>query len=173
MYDLPEPPATTGQADRNTVINQRADQLLAALNGAIEREKQTPTSVRVDDPTIPSFKDGPRVGDTPPVDQPGRPAMSGKATDASAMMIAGGFLSLCIGGAVSMVMYFSGKADPTVIISLCAGPPATFIALKSLIKGAHRAAMPEVHNHHYNGPVQQRNSTTNTRAVWSKTINKH
>lgn len=172
MYDLPERPAMTGQADRNTVINQRADQLLAALNTAVAGEKQTPTAIRVEDPSIPSYKDGPRVGDAPPVDQPGRPPMSSRATDASVMMIAGGFLSLCLGAAVSGVLYFSGNANETVVIALCTGPPATFLALKSLVKGVKRAVMPDVHNHHYNGPVRQEHHTTNTKSVWNKTINK-
>src|ERR1044072_6118336 len=29
-----------------------------------------PTAVRIDDPAIPSYKDGPRAGDTPPLPQP-------------------------------------------------------------------------------------------------------
>ncbi|MGW4603713.1 hypothetical protein ACWENS_10630 [Streptomyces sp. NPDC004532] len=124
-----------------------------------------PTSYRDTTPT-------PTIGTSPPVAQPGRPPMSQKATDASAMMIAGGFLSLCLGGAVSMVLYFTSKADPTVIVSLCAAPPAAFIALKGLVKGLKSAAMPDIHNHHYSGPVTQTNRTTNTRAVWSKTVNK-
>lgn len=172
MYDLPEPPATTGQADRNTLINQRADQLLAAINAAVEREKQPPTSVRVEDPAIPSFKDGPRVGDTPHVDQPGRPSMSPGATDASVMMIAGGFLSVCLGAAISGVLYFSHGANETVVITLCAAPPAAFLSFGALVKKVKKAAVPDVHNHVHNAPEYHETRIDQRKAVIQKNIDK-
>ncbi|KAB1146912.1 hypothetical protein F7R91_14620 [Streptomyces luteolifulvus] len=125
---------------------------------------QTPASYRDTTPV-------PRYGPTPPVQQPGIPAMSERATDASVMMIAGGFLSLCLGAAASAVLYFSGTANETVVIAICAGPPATFLALKSLVKGVKKAAMPEIHNHTYNGTVHQRHTHSSTRGVWVKTNN--
>ncbi|MEY9995871.1 hypothetical protein ABIE67_007903 [Streptomyces sp. V4I8] len=156
MTVLPEPPAApaAGQAH----IDDNARRLLAA----VEEAMQTPTSYRDDTPV-------PRYGDTLPVQQPGRPAMSEKATDASVMMIAGGFLSLCLGAAISGVLYFSGTANETVVITVCAAPPVTFLALKSLIKGVKRA--PEIHNHHYSGPVHQQHTETHSRSIWNKNTN--
>lgn len=171
MLNLPEPKPTAsaaGQATPTAADRDTIRRLFAALD---EVAAEKPTAVRVDDPAIPSFKDGPRVGDTPPVDQPGRAAMSSKATDASVMMIAGGFLSLCLGGAVSAVLYFSGTANETVILYMAAGPPVTFLALKGLVKGVKRAAVPDVHINNYNGPVRQEHRTTNSRSIWTKNIN--
>ncbi|MFJ9662855.1 hypothetical protein ACIRPR_33510 [Streptomyces griseoflavus] len=135
----------------------RAQQLIAAVNEALE----TPTAYRDDTPL-------PVVGDTPPVAQPGRPPMSQKATDDSVRMISAGFLTLCAGGAVSGVLYFSGQADPTVIGLMAATPvgiAVPILALSSLVKRAKNAA-PDVHHHHYAGHVDQR--TVNARGVWAK-----
>lgn len=160
MTVLPEPKPTAPAAGQ-AHIDDSARKLLAA----VEEAMRTPTSYRDDTPV-------PRYGDTPPVQQPGRAAMSERATDASVMMIAGGFLSLCLGAAVSAVLYFSGTANQTVVIAVCAAPPFTFLALKSLIKGVKRAAMPQIHNHTYSGDVYQQRSETHSRSVWNKTINK-
>lgn len=161
MTVLPEPTPTAPAAGQ-AHIDDNARKLLAA----VEEAMQTPTSYRDDTPV-------PRYGDSPPVDQPGRPAMSSKATDASVMMIAGGFLSLCLGAAISGVLYFSGKADQTVVISLCVGPPIAFLALKSLIKGVKQAVAPDVHHHHYSGPVHQQHTHSSTRGVWARTDNRN
>lgn len=160
MYDLPEPKPTAPAAGQARLDDQ-AQQLVAA----VEEAMRTPTSYRDNSPV-------PQIGSAPPVDQPGRPSMSPRATDASVMMIAGGFLSLCLGAAVSAVLHFSGTANETVVIALCAGPPAAFLAAKSLIKGFKQAMPDEIHNH-YSGPVHQdqRNVHTSTRGVWAKTNN--
>jgi hypothetical protein len=160
MTDLPEPPTApvAGQAANTSPLTDSVIQ--AAVNDVIRQ-----TNYRDDTPV-------PQYGDTPPVDQPGRPAMSERATDASVMMIAGGFLSLCLGAAISGVMYFSGTANETVVITVCAAPPATFLALKSLIKGVKRATVPEVHNHIHSGPAFHEHHTDNRRSLTSKTINK-
>lgn len=172
MYDLPEPGPTAAAAGQATPTNDDRDTIRRLFAALDEVAAEKPTAVRVEDPSIPSYKDGPRVGDAPPVDQPGRPAMSSRATDASVMMIAGGFLSICLGAAVSGVLYFSGKADQTVVIALCAGPPVTFLALKSLVKGVKRAVVPDVHNHTYTGPVHQQQHTDQRRSVWQKNTNR-
>ncbi|MGW2223820.1 hypothetical protein [Streptomyces formicae] len=114
----------------------------------------------------------PAIGDAPPVEQPGRPAMSQKATDASVMMIAGGFLSLCVGGAGSALLYFSGTADPVVVGLLTAAPPAAFLSVRALVRGFRQAAPPEIHNH-YDGTVyqDQRHVHSSTRGMWAKTNN--
>jgi hypothetical protein len=125
-----------------------------------------------------SYRDAspvPVIGSAPPIPQPGRPPMSEKATDASVMMTAAGFLSLCLGGAVSAVLHYSGGANETVVICLCAAPPATLLALGRLLRRAKEVveAAPVEQHHHYSGPVHQDQRTTHssTRGVWAKTNN--
>lgn len=173
MSDRTPTAPAAGQATPTEADRDRIRRLVAAVD---EIGIEKPTAVRVDDPSIPSFKDGPRVGDAPPVDQPGRPSMSPKASDASALMVAGGFFSLCLGAAISGVLYFSHGANEAVVITLCAAPPAAFLSLGALLKRAKQAAEaapPEIHNH-YNGPVTQDQRTTQSRntGVWVKNDNR-
>lgn len=110
----------------------------------------------------------PEVGSSPPVAQPGRPPMSGRAADASVMMITGGFLSLCLGAAVSGVLYFSGGANPVVVSLICAGPPLAFLSIRGVIKSLKQALPDEIH-HHYEGTVyQDHHETTNNNRWWGK-----
>lgn len=118
-----------------------------------------------------SYRDptpAPPIGNTPPVAQPGRPPMSQKATDASALMLAAGVASLPIGGSVSLILYTLGHVDP-VVLGIAAGAPAALaLALSRLLKAAGQAAPPEIHNH-YNAPVQQHSQTvTNENKLWGK-----
>lgn len=162
MTVLPEPPAApaAGQATPTEADRERIRRLVAAVD-----EIGTPTRYRDDTPI-------PKTGTAPPVEQPGRPGMSKGATDASVMMIAGGFLSLCLGAAVSGVLYFSQGANETVVITLCAAPPAAFIALGALVKKFKQAAPDEIHNH-YTGPVHQdqRNVQNKNVGAWIKNTN--
>jgi len=170
MTVLPEPKPTAlaaGQATPTDADRDTIRRLFAALD---EVTAEKPTAVRVEDPSIPSFKDGPRIGDTPPVQQPGRPPMSPGATDASTLMLTAGAASLMVSGGISLVLWTSGHADPTVIAWMAAGPPMAFLSLKALVKGVKRAAMSEVHNH--NGPEYHEHRTDNRKSIWSKTINK-
>ncbi|GGM06119.1 hypothetical protein GCM10010099_22830 [Streptomyces cinereus] len=171
MTTLPEPPAApaAGQAIPTDADRDTIRRLVAAID---EIGADKPTAVRLDDPSVPSWKDGPRIGDAPPVDQPGRPSMSPRATDASVMMTAAGFLSLCLGAAVSAVLHFSGDANQTVVITLCVAPPATFLALRSLFKSAKQAMPDEIHNH-ISGDVHvdQRNVQNKNVGAWVKNIN--
>lgn len=134
----------------------RAQQIIDAVNEAMK----TPTAYRDDTPV-------PAIGDTPPVDQPGRPPMSQKATDDSVRMISAGFLTLCAGGAVSGVLYFSGQADPTVIGLMAATPVGIAVPILALSRLVKRAKAPVVH-HHYNGHVDQRTVNATARGVWAK-----
>lgn len=157
---------TPTQADRDTIRR-----LMAAVD-----EIEQPTSVRVDDPTVPSWRDGARIGTAPPVPQPGRPPMSQGATDASALMLSGGVASVLVGGAVSLVMFTSGHADPVVCGIVFGSPAALALAASRLLKRAKQvaeAAPPEIHNH-YNGPVHQDQRTTQSRntGVWVKNDNR-
>lgn len=122
-----------------------------------EITKQIASEVAKDLPPT-SFRDEsdlPETGDAPPYQQPGRPAMSQRAVDASVLLIAGGWFTLCLGAAASAVLYFSGKANPMVVGFLVAALPATFFTLGGLVKKARHLPPREVHNH---GPVYQTNN---------------
>lgn len=123
------------------------------------RDEPTPTSFRDDSPL-------PVVGSTPPVAQPGRPPMSQAATDASGLMLAAGVGSLGVGGAVSLVLFASGYADPVVVALLGGAPVALVVALARLAK---RARPEPEHHHHYTGPVvHDHREVTNHNRWWGK-----
>lgn len=138
----------------------QAQQLINAVEDAL----QPATNYRDDTPN-------PVVGTTPPVTQPGRPPMSQKATDASALMLAGGATSLLVGGSASLVMLASGYADPVVCAILLGSPTVLVLAISRLL-GRAKNAIPAEHHHHYNGPVQQTNQAITTQSSWlGKTTN--
>lgn len=166
MNRLPDPQQPTTTAGQPT-INTQAQQFLAA----VEQAMQTPTAYRDDTPT-------PAIGTTPPVPQPGRPPMSQKATDTSALMLSAGAAALPIGAAATGILWASGNADPTVIGLICAAPVALAVPILALTRLMNRAkqaaaALPPEHHHHYSGPVHQDHTvvTTQTRGVWAKTRN--
>ncbi|MFJ2964242.1 hypothetical protein ACIPIC_18325 [Streptomyces collinus] len=164
MTQLPEPQQPTAETPGQPAGGSLTD---AVIEAAV-RDTIRQTSFRDDTPV-------PAIGDALPVPQPGRPPMSQKATDDSVRMISAGFLTLCAGGAVSGVLYFSGQADPVVIGMMGAVPAGLAVpifALSRLVKRAKQAA-PDVHHHHYNGDVHQDYSQVNTttRGVWAHTRN--
>jgi hypothetical protein len=156
---LPEPRPTiqAGQRQLSPETRKILDEIETVYS------KSVPTSVRVEEVPHPA---------PPAVQQPGRPPMSPRATGVSVMLVAGGFFSLCLGAATSMVLYFSQAANETVVITLCAAPPAVFLSLGALVKKI-RKAMPDEHHHHYEAPVfqDQRTTHTETRGVWARTNN--
>ncbi|WP_241989795.1 MULTISPECIES: hypothetical protein [unclassified Streptomyces] len=117
----------------------------------------------------------PAYGATPPVAQPGRPPMSQRATDASALMLSGSIASLSVGGATSLVLYTLGQVDPVTLTVGAAGPVALILAAGSLLRSAGRARADAhtEHHHHYQGPVHQDQHTVHatTRGIWAKTTN--
>jgi hypothetical protein len=146
---------------RQTASTDQARAFLAELEDAMA--PAVPTSYRDDSPV-------PAVGPTPPVPQPGRPPMSQRATDASALMLSASVASVPIGGMASLVLYTIGHTDPTSL-AIAAGAPAALavpiLALSLLVKRAKQAA-PDVHHHHYNAPVDQRTVNADARGVWAK-----
>ncbi|GGW98812.1 hypothetical protein [Streptomyces chartreusis] len=170
MTVLPEPTPTApaaGQAHRDATINERAEEMLAALNDAITREKQ---QTRYDNPDLPSHKDGTQIGTAAPVDQPGRAAMSKQATDDSVRMICFGGMILLTGAGIGIVMVASDYANPTVIGVFFGGLAALALAAARLLRRAGEAAPAEIHQH-YSGNVYQQHSETHSRSVWAKNIN--
>jgi hypothetical protein len=156
MTVLPEPTPTAPAAGQAHLDTQAA-QMLAAIEDAM----RTPTSYRDDSPV-------PAIGTAQPVTQPGRPAMSQGATDASVMMLAGGATTVMVGGTAAVLMYVSQFADPIVCALVFGAPTALVLAISRLVKRAKPE--PDVH-HHYSGPVDQRHVQTTTRGVWAKTNN--
>ncbi|MEU6535818.1 hypothetical protein [Streptomyces sp. NPDC047000] len=125
----------------------------------------TPTAYRDDTPL-------PARGNAPPVVQPGRPPMSQRAVDASTLMLSAGAASLPVGAVAVSILLASGQADPAVIGMICAAPAGAVLAAGRLLRRA-KDAMPDVHHHHYDGPVHQdqRTITTRTTGIWAKTTN--
>lgn len=162
MTTQPEP---TDRAE----VHKLANAVEAAL------AEQMRTSYRNDSPDVPSWEDGPRVGTTSPVQQPGMPAMSGKAVDDSVRMLSFGAMAILTGGGVSLVLKTSEFGDPTVIGVFFGGLAALALAIARLLrrgKEVVEAAPAEIHNHIAGDVYQdQRNTHTSTRGVWAKTNN--
>ncbi|GAA2629739.1 hypothetical protein [Streptomyces axinellae] len=138
------------------------------LANAVEEALAEATPSRYRDETKP-----PEFGPTPPVPQPGRPPMSQRATDASALMLAGSALTVAVGGAATGILWASGNADPVVVGLIAGAPPALLLALTRVLRHAKETAeaMPVEHHHHYTGPVHQDQRHSSTRGVWARTNN--
>jgi hypothetical protein len=159
MTVLPEPTPTASAAGQAT--NPLTDAIIdAAIDAAIEKAKHhstTPTAV---------------IGNSPPVEQPGRPGMSSKATDDSVRMICFGGMTLLTCGGVSLVMVTSEVADPTAIGTFFGGLAVLALTVARLLRRAGEAAPPEI-NQTYTGPIyqDQRNVQNKNNGVWVKNTN--
>ncbi|MEV4975529.1 hypothetical protein [Streptomyces scopuliridis] len=160
---LPDPMQPTAEAARRPALDDEAEQLIDAVNEALATRYRDETPVPV-------------IGTTPPVPQPGRPPMSQKATDASALMLSAGIASLPLGAAATGILWASGHADPVVIACICAAPATLILALSRLLKHAKDAAeaAPPEHHYHYTGTViqDQRSINTQTRGLIATTRNR-
>ncbi|MCX4481975.1 hypothetical protein OOK44_36980 [Streptomyces cellulosae] len=117
----------------------------------------------------------PAIGTAPPEPQPGRTAMSQRATDASVLMLAGAGSVSMVSVSAGILMYLSQYADPVVCGVVLGGPTVVVLALCRLVrrtKEVVEAAPPVIHNH-YEGTVTQNSTeiTTNTRGVIARTRN--
>ena len=112
----------------------------------------------------------PQYGATPPVPQPGRPPMSAKAVDDTARMLGASVLVAVSGGSATAVLWASGYANPTVVALVFGAPTALALAIGRVLKRA-KDTVPDVHHHHYTGPVRQQHTHSSTRGVWAKTTN--
>ncbi|MFJ9985321.1 hypothetical protein ACIQUD_15035 [Streptomyces globisporus] len=126
----------------------------------------------------------PAVGPTPPVEQPGRPAMSQRAVDRNTTILTSSILTAVAGGAVSLILWTSGQANETVIAWICGGIIAVpvaltlpVLALKGLMKSVKDVAeaTPQPVTNHFHGNVHHdtRNVTSTTRGVIANTRNHH
>ncbi|MFH9579100.1 hypothetical protein ACH4MO_14015 [Streptomyces globisporus] len=115
----------------------------------------------------------PAVGTAPPVEQPGRPAMSQKATDTSVLMLAAGATTVMVSGSAAGLMYFSQFADPVACAIVLGAPVALVMAVSRLVSKA-RAAAPQPITNHFHGNVHHdtRNVTSTTRGVIANNRNR-
>ncbi|MFJ7023273.1 hypothetical protein ACIQUW_33420 [Streptomyces sp. NPDC101117] len=160
--------------------DQRIDRIANAFSLALDQATtEQPTAIRVEDPTIPSHKDGPRIGDTPPVPQPDSRIVPQWAAGLAVASIGVGAGATGLGCAAWLL--FKGLAMVSIpglerfawiIIAPFAGGAMLLTALGGLISRAKKAA-PDIHHHTYTGPVHQdyRTTHTETRGVWAKTNN--
>lgn len=148
---LPEQPVA-GQPDP---VMDRAREIAAAVNEVLAEK---PTSYR-DDTPLPEF------GSTPPVQQPGQPAMSQWAIDSSGVLRGVGVASIPIGIAVWVV----GQVDPLTLGIIFGSPALAALALARLVAKVKDANQntPQPVTNHYHGAVHQdtRTVTSNTRGV--------
>ncbi|MFF5938989.1 hypothetical protein [Streptomyces sp. NPDC012508] len=158
-----------------------ADDLIKAVEEAVEGAQRAVQDARTPVPNVPlTFRDEtplPVVGDALPVAQPGRPPMSQRATDASALMLAGGAGTLMAGTGAGAALWALGGVDPLALALAVGAPVAVLAALTRLVRRAGQAAQeaaPVIHHHHYSGPVRQehRTSATTTRGVIARTTMK-
>lgn len=164
---LPEQSQQQAQAGQPTPDRTAAYINARKIADAVDEVLVENATFHRDDTPLPLF------GSAPPVVQPGRPPMSQRATDASALMLSGGVATALVGGTASLVMVASGYADPVVCGIVVGAPVALVLALSRLVRGFKAAveAAPPTHHHYYNGPVTQdsRNITATTRGVIANT----
>lgn len=172
---LPET-ITVGQPTEPTDADrEQAVRWLAALD---EITAEKPTAIRVDDPTIPSWEDGARIGESAPVPQPDSrivPAWAAGIAVASigvgagvtgigcgAWLVLQGLASVTLYGVLAVTLPLAGVA---MVITAIGG-------LASRVKKVVEAIPAEQH-HHYAGPVTQdsRQISTKTTGVFAKTRN--
>lgn len=160
MTVLPEPKPTAPAAGQ--AHNPLTDAVIeAAVDNAIEEARRHGTSPQV------------VIGSAPPVQQPGRAAMSSKAVDDTARMLGASVLIAVTGGSGTAVLWASGLANPTVVALVFGAPTALALAISRVLKRAKEAAPDEINNY-YSGPVYQDLSETHTenKGVWVKTNNR-
>lgn len=153
--------------EQHTPVGQPNAQARQIIN-AVEECYAPRTSYRDEAPL-------PAVGTTPPVAQPGRPPMSQRATDVSALMLAAGASSLMAGGSASLVLLASGYANPAVCAVIFGAPTVLVLAIARLAGKAKAVveAAPATHHHHYRGDVtiDQRSINSRTRGLGKTTNN--
>lgn len=164
---MPAQPEPTDRAEVTKLANAVEEALAEVM----------PKSFRDDNPDVPSWQDGSRIGTAPPVAQPGIPPQSRAAVDYAVRVLSTGVATALGSGSLSLVLYVSQWADPVVCGIVFGAPIGLAIPIAALGSLAKRtkevvaAAPPDVHNH-YNGPVHQDQRQTHTKnsGVWVKNI---
>lgn len=164
MTRLPDPqqPLATQAGQPTTDTLHRAAQIAAAVDAVYAQ----PTAVRITDPSIPSWREGSRIGTTPAVPQPGIPPQSWAAVDYAVRVLSTAVATALVSGSAALIMAASHFADPLVcgiVFGAPIGLAAPIAALGSLARRAKEvvaAAPPEIHQY-YSGPVTQTRTTIN------------
>ena len=161
-----------------TAAGQTANPLADAVMQAAVRDLLHQTSY--DNPDLPSHKDGPRIGDTPPVPQPDSRIVPAWALGIAVGSIGVGAGSVGLGCAVwlacmglSSVIHSLSTVTLAGVLTVAipfAGFAMVVTAIGGAISKAKRAVVPDVH--HHNGPEYHEHRTDNRKSIWSKTINK-
>lgn len=118
----------------------------------------------------------PAVGTAPPQPQPGRAAMSQRATDTSVLMLAASGSVSMVSVSAGILMYLSQYADPVVCGIVLGAPTVTVLALCRLVrrtKEVVQAAPPVIHEHYEGTVIQDRTEvSTHTHGVVARTNNR-
>lgn len=166
MNRLPDQQPTAPQAGQPTHPDQQhIDRIARAFSAALE-EADKPTAIRVIDPSIPSYKDGPRIGTAPAIPQPGIPPQSRAAVDYAVRVLSTAVATAITGGSLALLLYASKFANPLVCAIVFGAPIGLAVpiaALAGLVKRTKEvvAAAPPTINQHYSGPITQTNQTIN------------
>ncbi|WP_406380783.1 hypothetical protein [Streptomyces sp. NBC_01618] len=164
-------------AEQLHTIAQAADtQPLSEAQAAAEAARLIAEGYSTNSPVATSYKDVaplPTTGDAMPWPQPGRPPMSQKATDVSALMLAGGVASLPIGAATSLVLWSLGQVDPINLAIGAGAPVALVLAVAAVVRRLQGVNLHTENHHHYTGTVRQEttNVSTTTKGMFARTRN--
>ncbi|WP_330328193.1 hypothetical protein [Streptomyces pseudovenezuelae] len=166
MNYLPDPQPTAPQAGQplhHDTAHRRAAQIAAAVDAIYTSQ---PTAVRVTDPTIPSYKDGPRIGTAPAIPQPGIPPQSRAAVDYAVRVLSTAVATAITSGSLALLLYASKYANPLVCGIVFGAPIGLAVPIAALASLAKRtkevvAAAPPVIHQHYSGHITQTNQTIN------------
>ena len=156
-------------------LTEVEEALAGAMDEAAQAGKTIPTFYKDDTKT-------PAIGTAPPVEQPGRPAMSKWAVDLNTTILSSSVLAAALGGSATAILWASGQANPTVVGWICGCVIAVpvvltipVLAIKSLMKSAKDVAeaAPPVHHHHYSGDVYQDQRSTSSTTTGFVAINRN
>lgn len=157
MTVLPEPTPTAPAAGQATPTDADREQIRRLVAAVDEIEK--PTSY--DNPDLPSWRDGSRIGTTPPVPQPDARIAPQWAVGIAVASIGVGAGSTGLGCAawlafkgLSLVSVPGLERFALIVIAPFAGAAMVLTALGAAI-GKARTAITTIHNHN-SGPVDQR-----------------
>lgn len=147
---MPAQPEPTDRAE----VTKLANAVEEALAGKMQ------TTARSEDPDVPSWADGVRIGTAPPVAQSGIPPMSARTVEITRAVMYCSLATVPPGLIGIAAMVASEHANPTVIGMICAAPAVIavpILALKALMRSAKEVveAAPPVHHHTYEGSVYQ------------------
>jgi hypothetical protein len=163
---MPAQPEPTDRAEIQKLAN--------AVEEALTKEMRT--SYRDDSSDLPSWRDGSRIGNTPPVQQPDSRIAPQWAVGIAVASVGVGAGATGLGCAawllfkgLSLVSVPGLERFALIVIAPFAGAAMVVTAIGAAI-GKARTTITTIHNHN-SGPVDQREIHTKTTGVWAKTNN--